>query len=249
MKKMIVALLVLGGMLTLANAEMKCAAGKCGGAMKSQATPKKMTKMFQAVPADKATILQKGSAKMFCPECGMTLPMFYKTNHAATVDGKVKQYCSIHCVVEDMKKGSKLENIKVVDVKSLKFIDADKAFYVVGSSKKGTMSMVSKYAFANKVDADAFAKENGGKVVDFKAALKAAEDEFDKDSQMVAKKQSMMAKKGEEIYGKMCDKTDKNFATTAEAKAFIMEKKLCKDLNPKQMQAVGLYLKQRAEAK
>jgi len=47
------------------------------------------------------------------------------------------------------------------------------------------------------------------------------------------------------MYGKMCQKTDNKFATTAEAKAFIVENKLCKDLNPKQMQAIGLYLKSR----
>ena len=238
-------LLALGAMLTAANAEMKCAAGKCGAAMKSQAQPKKMTKMFQMVPAGKATILQKGDAKMFCPECGMTLPMFYKTNHVATVDGKVKQYCSLHCVVEDAKKGSQLTDVKVVDVNSLKFIDANKAIYVVGSSKKGTMTMVSKYAFASKVNAEAFAKENGGEVVDYAGAYKVAEADFDKDTAMVAKKQDMMAKKGEMMYGKMCQKTDKKFATTAEAKAFIMKNNLCKDLNPKQLQAIGLYLKGR----
>ena len=245
MKKVLITLLALGTMFTFANAEMKCAPGKCGAAMKSQAKPKKMMKMFQSVPADKATILQTGDTKMFCPECGMTLPMFYKTNHTATVDGKVKQYCSIHCVVEDAKKGSKLTNIKVVDVNSLKFIDADKALYVVGSSKKGTMTMTSKYAFASKVNAEAFAKENGGKVVQYAEAYKAAEADFDKDAAMIAKKQGMMAQKGEMMYGKMCQKTDKKFATTAEAKAFIVENKLCKDLNPKQLQAVGLYLKGR----
>ncbi len=229
MKKILITLLAIGAMFSYANAEAQ--------------KPKKMMKMFQMVPADKATILQDGKAKMFCPECGMTLPMFYKTNHAAIVDGKVKQYCSIHCVVEDTKKGSKLSDIKVVDVKSLKFIDASKAFYVVGSDKKGTMSMVSKYAFASKVDADAFAKENGGKVVDYQGAYKAAASDFDKDAAMISKKQDMMTKKGEMIYGKMCQKTDKKFASTAEAKAFIAESKLCKDLNPKQQQAVGLYLK------
>jgi hypothetical protein len=62
---------------------------------------------------------------------------------------------------------------------------------------------------------------------------------------MIAKKQAMMAKKGEMMYGKMCQKTDKNFTSTAEAKAFIMSTKLCKGLNGKQMQAVGLYLKNR----
>jgi len=231
MKKILLTLLALGTLATFAQAE--------------EAKPKKMTKMFQSVSKGEATLLQEGKAKPFCPECGMTLPMFFKTNHAATVNGTLKQYCSLHCVVEDSKKGSKLTDIKVVDVSSLKFIDANKAFYVVGSSKKGTMSMVSKYAFANKADAEAFAKANGGKVMDYSAAYKAAESDFAKDSKMVAKKQAMMAEKGKMMYGKMCQKTDKKFATTAEAKAFMVENKLCKDLNPKQMQAIGLYLKNR----
>ena len=213
--------------------------------MKETAKPKKMMKMFQAVPKGKATLLQEGKAKAFCPECGMTLPMFYKTNHVATVNGKVKQYCSIHCMAEDMSKGSKLTDIKVVDTNSLKFIDATKAFYVVGSNKKGTMTAVSKYAFTEKTDAEAFAKANGGKVTDFNGALETAKGDFAKDSKMIAKKQAMMAQKGEIMYGKMCQKTDKKFATTAEAKAFMVENKLCKNLNPKQMQAIGLYLKNR----
>jgi hypothetical protein len=171
--------------------------------------------------------------------------MFYKTNHAATVNGKVKQYCSIHCVVEDMNKGSKLEDIKVVDTKSLKFIDAQKAHYVVGSSKKGTMTMTSKYAFADKADAEAFAKANGGKVVDFKTALEIAKKDFDKDSKMVAKKQEMMAKKGAMIYEKKCKKTDKKFDSVAAAKAFVIDNKLCEGIKGKQLQAVGLYLKNR----
>ena len=250
MKKILLSLLVLGAITSVAQAEMKCApgkcaAGKCGKAMGASAKPKKMMKMFQSVPKEKATMLQDGKAKMFCPECGMTLPMFYKTNHAATVDGKVKQYCSIHCLVEDMNKGVKPTDIKVVDVTSLKFIPAQKATYVVGSHKKGTMTMVSKYAFASKADAEAFAKANGGKMTDFKGALEAAKADFAKDSKMISKKQAMMTQKGEMIYGKMCQKTDKKFATTAEAKAFVVGSKLCKGLNGKQLQAVGLYLKNR----
>ncbi|QOR62177.1 nitrous oxide reductase accessory protein NosL [Sulfurovum sp. ST-21] len=245
MKKILLVLLAIGTMVSYSHAEMKCAPGKCGAAMKMPGKPKKMMKMFQSVSKEKAILLQEGKAKAFCPECGMSLPMFYKTNHAAHVNGKTKQYCSIHCVVEDMQKGSTLTDIKVVDTNSLKFIDATKAFYVVGSSKKGTMTAVSKYAFSSKADADAFAKVNGGKVVDFKGALEAAKADFAKDSKMIAKKQAMMAKKGEMMYGKMCQKTDKKFATTAEAKAFIIENKLCKGLNGKQLQAVGLYLKNR----
>jgi len=245
MKKILLTLLAVGAMMTFAQAEMKCAAGKCGKAMDAGSKPKKMMKMFQAVPKGKATLLQEGKAKAFCPECGMTLPMFYKTNHAATVDGKVKQYCSMHCLVEDMQKGSKLTDIKVVDVTSLKFIPAEKAVYVVGSAKKGTMTMVSKYAFANKADAEAFAKANGGTVTDFDGAIEEAKKDFAKESEMISQKQAMMAKKGEMIYGKMCQKTDKKFDTVAEAKAFIIDNKLCQDLKGKQLQAVGLYLKNR----
>jgi hypothetical protein len=144
-----------------------------------------------------------------------------------------------------MEKGLKLDDIKVVDITTLKFIDASKAFYVVGSSKKGTMSMVSKYAFASKADADAFAKENGGKVLGFEDTLKIAKADGAKDNEMVAKKQAMMAKNGEMAYNKMCEKTDKKFATVAEVKVFVISNKLCKDLDGIQLQAVGLYLKNR----
>jgi len=89
--------------------------------------PKKMMKMFQSVSPSEATLLQKGDAKVFYPNCGMNLPMYYKTNHAATINGEVKQYCSIHCLAEDIQRGLKPTEIKVVDVTSLKFIDAKKA--------------------------------------------------------------------------------------------------------------------------
>ena len=90
-------------------------------------------KNFRAVPMKKAEILQSGKGKMFCTVCGMTLPMFYKTNHAAKIDGKVHQYCSIHCMVEEAAKhGMNPVDPQVVDNTTLKFIDANQAYYVVG---------------------------------------------------------------------------------------------------------------------
>ncbi len=200
-------------------------------------------KMFQTVPAEKATLMQTGDAKIFCPQCGMNLPMFYKTNHVAEVDGKVKQYCSIHCLVEDIEKNHKKpEHIKVVDVTTLKFIPVEKAFYVVGSDVKGTMSMTSKYAFGTKSAAEAFVKVHGGKITDFKGALEEAKKDFAADSAMISKKQAMMAKKGEMLYAKKCKPTDAKFDSPAQAKAYVVKNGLCKDLNPKQLQAVGLFL-------
>jgi nitrous oxide reductase accessory protein NosL len=207
---------------------------------------KKHKMMFQSVPMDKASILQDGKSKMYCPVCGMTLPMFYKTNHAATHKGHTKQYCSMHCLAEDkIKNGFDAKDMKVVDAKTYKFIDVNKATYVVGSSKKGTMTMISKYAFLDLKDAQKFARENGGKIMGFKEAYKTSADSLEKDMKMVEKKQSKMSEKGKMIYNKMCKKTDKKFTSTADAKTFVKSSKICGDMHGKKLQAVGIYLGRR----
>jgi nitrous oxide reductase accessory protein NosL len=133
----------------------------------STATPKSSKTRFQTVPAEQAKLVQKGENREYCIVCGMHLPTFYKTSHTAqTKTGNKRQYCSIHCVVHDNEiNKTDLVNLKVVDTNSLKFISADKAFYVVGSSKPATMSRVSKYAFSTKTKAKVFAKKYGGKVM------------------------------------------------------------------------------------
>ncbi|MBA1432424.1 MAG: nitrous oxide reductase accessory protein NosL [Epsilonproteobacteria bacterium] len=199
--------------------------------------------MFQSVPASKAQLMQKGEQKQFCNICGMNLVMFYKTNYVALVNGKTKQYCSIHCLVEDRDENHvNPQNIKVVAVDTLQLIDADKAYFVVGSSKKGTMSMVSKYAFSSLNAASKFAAKFGGVVTDFNGALETAKEDFAKDSHMIGKKQHKMSQMGAMIYAKKCKKIEKDFHSVAEAKAFVSSHKTCKDLNPKELQAVGLYL-------
>ncbi|MBU0720508.1 nitrous oxide reductase accessory protein NosL [bacterium] len=138
------------------------------------------TQKFQSVALKDATLLQIGDAKMSGVVCGMNLPMFYKTNHSATLNKELRQYCSIHCLAEDLGKGLALENIQVVDVESLKFIDAKKAFYVVGSRQKGTMSETSKYAFEKLPHAKSFAKKYGGEIMGFNEALLLAKKDFTK---------------------------------------------------------------------
>jgi len=205
-----------------------------------------MMKMFQSVDPSKAQILQDGKNKMFCPLCGMTLPMFYKTNHAATHKGHTKQYCSIHCLANDkLSNKAQLSDIKVVDGTSLKFIDATKAFYVVGSSKKGTMSMLSKYAFGTKEAADTFAKEFGGEVKNFQETLKIATDGLEKTNEMIQNKRMMAAKHGAKTYEKFCKETNEKFASIADAKAYITENKLCGDIKGKKLQAIAIYLSSR----
>jgi nitrous oxide reductase accessory protein NosL len=145
-----------------------------------EATPKHMGKRFQSVPESKAKIVQKGENRDACAICGMHLATFYKTNHAATLkDGSKRQYCSLHCVVHDNEiNKTDLANLKVVDAKTLRFIPALSAYYVVGSRKPATMSKTSKYAFAKKSDAEAFAKANGGKIMKFYDAYGVATRDF-----------------------------------------------------------------------
>ena len=230
MKKVIVALFAIISMVTVVSGE--------GMGYHSM----KMPKNYRMVPMNQAQILQDGEAKMFCPKCGMTLPMFYRTNHAAKVDGKIKQFCSMHCLVEEMKSGKKLENIQVVDNSTLKFIPAKDAWYVVGSKKPATMSKLSKYAFGTKEAANKFAKKFGGKILNFDDTLKIAKSAYDKESKMIAKRQAIMAKKGKQIYKMKCNHIDKSFSSAAEAKSYIKTNNICKDLNGKALQAVGLYL-------
>lgn len=134
--------------------------------------------MFQSVDEKEAVLLQDGADKNNCPRCGMDLVKYYKTNHSASDERNVYQYCSIHCLEEHLGDGIELKNPLVVDVTSLKFIDATRAYYVVGSRIRGTMSKISKYAFLNQEDARKFQAKNGGEIMDFYKALEVARGDF-----------------------------------------------------------------------
>ena len=157
----------------------KAYAFKTYGAKKSHNHSHTKSKGFASAELKYATLLQTGENRQNGAICNMDLINSYKTNHAALSNGKIKQYCSLHCLAEDLYvKKSKLENIQVVDVESLKFIDAKSAFYVIGSRQKGTMSNISKYAFAKKESAQEFIKKYGGKISTFDEALNLAKAEF-----------------------------------------------------------------------
>lgn len=121
---------------------------------------------FRTVPKEQVQWLGNSDG---CAVCGMKIDKFYKTTHAADVKGSTHQYCSINCMFDDAKTNN-LDapvNPKVVDVLSLKYIDAKKAFYVYGSSKPATMAKVSSYGFNKKEDALEFAKEFGGEILNY----------------------------------------------------------------------------------
>lgn len=210
--------------------------------IKTEQIDQKIPTRFQAVSPDKAVILQEGASKMFCPKCGITLPMFYKTNHAARVDGKSEQYCSMHCLAETIENGRKVTGIKVVDNSTFKFIDVISSWYVMGSTKDGTMSMRSKYAFGKKSDAQKFAKEFGGKVMTFYAVLDSVKNTLEKESAMIKQGQAIVAQKGEIVYINKCTPFDTSFNSISEAKTYLVTQKPCDQLTEKQLQAISIYL-------
>jgi len=90
-----------------------------------------------------------------------------------------------------------------------------------------------------------FAKEFGGKVVNFKEALALAKADFKSDTKAKNMRQAMAAKKGALVYKKMCKAIDKKFTTVAEAKNYIKSSGVCGNIKGKPLQAVGLYLLKR----
>jgi copper chaperone NosL len=197
--------------------------------------------MFQSVTAEEAQLLQSGEGKLYCPGCGMNLVKFYKTSHAMT-HGKdhTHQYCSLHCLVEA---NSNLDGALVVDAGTLKFMPAAKAFYAVGSSKKGTMTMTSKYAFGSQAAAEKFVSEFGGEVMDFAAAAKMATTALPGENKMIDKKRAKAAAKGRKIFESMCgDAQLPQFSSIAEAKTYLAAGGACGALNDGQYQALAIYL-------
>lgn len=201
--------------------------------------------MFQTVEPNDATFVKTDSSKEFCNVCGMHLAKYYKTNHATEFkNGHKEQYCSLHCqaqIHKDYEK--KIKTIQVVDTNTLKLIDASKAFYVVGSSKEGTMSPISEYAFASKEEAINFQKEFGGEIHNFNESLKLAKDNLNKDDELLAEKRVPMAKKGKKIFETMCNTNiAQEFNSIGEAKQYLIDNNSCQNLDSQMLQAVSIYL-------
>ena len=114
-----------------------------------------------------------------CENCGMDRNKWARTRYAFQ-NSKGKFYtCSIHCVaVLSMKLEKKPENVKAaLYLNPEKMLDADKAFYVLGSAAPGTMTGTSKLAFASMEEAYIFTTQYGGKMTGIKEVLSEASEE------------------------------------------------------------------------
>jgi hypothetical protein len=95
--------------------------------------------------------------------------------------------CSLHCTAVEL--ANTIDNIpvsvRVADYNSKELLDVDQAIWVIGGNKKGVMTAQAKWAFADRGAAERFIKENGGSIVGFDEAIKAAYDDMYQDTMMI----------------------------------------------------------------
>lgn len=115
-----------------------------------------------------------------CVHCGMNRTKFAHSRMIVTYKDKSSAgTCSINCIVTDLKKSKKEpQSFQVGDYNSKKLIDAKTATWVIGGSKRGVMTPVAKWAFADKKNAEEYIQKNGGKLATYDDALKATEKEL-----------------------------------------------------------------------
>ncbi len=123
-----------------------------------------------------------------CPNCGMVRAMWARTWVTfENTEGK-SEACSLHCLADVARKsGEAPQNVQVALYTQPKVIHpAQHAFFVVGSSARGTMTMQSKIAFPNQNAANQFIQSCGGEMAPFDKAFTLALRGVPKENQMIA---------------------------------------------------------------
>ena len=123
-----------------------------------------------------------------CRHCGMDRGKFGHSRMLIEYeDGSRIATCSLHCTAVEL--ANTIDNIPVMvsvaDYDSKELIDAEKAVWVMGGSKKGVMTGQAKWAFATREPAERFIKANGGSIASFDEAIKAAYDDMYQDTKMI----------------------------------------------------------------
>ncbi len=137
----------------------------------------------------------------WCPLCSMNLKMFWKTSHWITfMDGTRVGYCSIHCASEVYKnRTTDIDRMEVADYDTKKLIDSHNAHFLIGSDLAGTMTPISKLAFASLDVARKYQKEHGGIIGSLDDALKQALEGRGEDMAMIKKKVVRVARMGNKL--------------------------------------------------
>jgi copper chaperone NosL len=130
-----------------------------------------------------------------CKYCNMDREKFAHSRMLIEYgDGSSLGACSIHCVAIDLSQSfdKQPKAILAADYNQKNLIEAEKAYWVIGGKKPGVMTKTAKWAFADKKDAEAFIKENGGKMGTFDDAMKATYEDMYNDTKMIWEKRAKM---------------------------------------------------------
>lgn len=115
-----------------------------------------------------------------CSLCGMDRKAYGYSRMLIQFQGGVQiGVCSLHCAVSelDADRERAVKSILVADRDTRLMIDAEKAFWVLGGSKRGVMTPLPKWAFGSEAAARAFITDYGGRLASWTEALAAARAE------------------------------------------------------------------------
>jgi len=104
-----------------------------------------------------------------CRVCGMWIDQYMNTRHVLTeADGSRVSFCSFTCAAKYIRKhDADVKKLRAADYLTAKLVDAENAYYLVGSDVLPVMSYTSIIAFADIADTNNFQKVHGGRVMTF----------------------------------------------------------------------------------
>jgi copper chaperone NosL len=129
-----------------------------------------------------------------CKYCGMDREKFAHSRFfIGYEDASSQGTCSLHCAaIEFALQIDKVPKaMQVGDYYAKNLVDAEKAFWVLGGNKPGVMTKRAKWAFGKKEDAEKFIAENGGTLISFEQAFKAAFEDMYADTRMIQERRKM----------------------------------------------------------
>ncbi|RAX55197.1 hypothetical protein CCY99_00425 [Helicobacter sp. 16-1353] len=184
----------------------------------------------------------------FCEICGMNLEHHKKSSHEL-IDGEANHgdeshTCSLHCAFEKSGKSMDISKYKGFDNVSGEFRSITDLFYVIGSSKKSAMTSESEFAFSTRAEAEKFAKENGGRIIEGKEILEYESKKFDADSKMIKQNRAKMALTGKKIAEEYCEVEALEKLAKDSSNVAIFKTKAkghCKNIDGKGLHAVSIY--------
>jgi nitrous oxide reductase accessory protein NosL len=115
-----------------------------------------------------------------CNHCGMDRKAYgYSRMLVVYADGSQTGVCSLHCAAIELAAhpDRKSTALQVADRTSHALIDATRAYWVRGGSKRGVMSPTPTWAFATREAAERFIRDHGGTPATWEEVLAIARKE------------------------------------------------------------------------